>query len=153
METIDSWLDASEVRRLADRLLTPIPQSGQPHAHVVPETVGISDISRQLGTFRSWMREQVGARHAFLLHGDSEVIFDDSGKSRFSNLARGFTVSAWFNQSTPRSLRVQIAPGTLLEIIPVEHHGRRYALGAVVDVPLKPESLRVIIESLQGQLV
>lgn len=162
MESIDPWLDATEVRRLADRLLAPAqqaapapvaPSAPSPFREVkdAPPAPSESELARKLGPFRAWMREQVGARHVFLLEGDDEVIFDDSGHAKLANLARGFVTAAW-RHATARSLQLKIGAASVLEIIPVEQHGRRFALGAVIAVPLKKEAVRVIAESLQGQL-
>lgn len=153
MESIDPWLDATEVRRLADRLLSPVQAAAVSAARVVPEAVHVeSELARRLGPFRTWMREQVGARHVFLLEGDDVLVFDESGRANLSKLARGFVSAAWRGEQSARSLQLKIGAVGVLEMIPVEHRDRRFALGAVVDVPLKKEAVRVISESLQGQL-
>lgn len=94
------------------------------------------------------MRREFAAAGVFILDGEGAVIFDDGPHERLHFLARSMAQASRRPGARTGNVHVKIGAATTLELIPVEAARGFLVLGAVVPVPMPPESVRVVMEAL-----
>lgn len=98
--------------------------------------------------FRDWMRHNFSATGIFILDREGSVIFDESNHGRLHFLARSLALASRRPGASPGNVHVKIGAGATLEVIPVETAYGCLVLGAVVQEPLDPASVRSVMDAL-----
>ncbi len=169
MDPINPWLDPTEVRRLAERLLYPAHESAMtatdagfdeafigyatPHATRSPtpppvEETGDESPLDRITRFRDWVRKYFSATGVFVLDHKGMVIFDESSHGRLHFFARSLVLASRRPATSLANVRIKIGAGSILEIIPVETVHGGLILGAVVPDALDPASVARIMDAL-----
>jgi hypothetical protein len=127
---------------------TPI-TAAPPRAETLEPPAGVSEPS-QLGIkrFRDWMHQEFSATEVFILDGEGEVIFDESGHGRLHFLARSLALESRRPGWSGGHVRLKISADATLEIIPAESAHRRLVLGAVVPQALAAATVVTVMAAL-----
>ena len=169
MNSIDPWLDPTEVRRLAAQLLSPThpPTMTATDAGFDSAFIGyaahddespitpppVQDAASEpppdrFTRFRDWLHQQFSATGVFILDHEGSVIFDDSRHRRLHFLARSVALSSHRPDAAQCHVRVKIGVEAILEIIPVQTADSYWVLGAVVAESLDPASSALVRDAL-----
>jgi hypothetical protein len=169
MDPINPWLDPTEVRRLAERLLYPAHESAMtatdagfdeafigyatPHATQPPTPPPVKETGDEsphdrIIRFRDWMREHFSATGVFILDHKGTVIFDESSHGRLHFFARSLALASRRPAASLSNVRIKIGAGSILEIIPLETVHGDLVLGAVVPDALDSISVARIMAAL-----
>lgn len=100
--------------------------------------------------FRDWLRQEFSATGIFILDREGVVLFDEGSHGRLHFLARSLALESRRPGPPTGNVRVKIAAGATLEVIPVGTAYGFFVLGAVVPEALSPASVTAVMEALAG---
>lgn len=81
MDLINQWLDPSEIRRLAEKLLTPLAIASDHHIQAKPEEITKNSplhdncLLEQLSILCDWAQQSFPIKEIYLLNADAEMVF------------------------------------------------------------------------------
>jgi len=170
MNPIDTWVDTDEIRRLAQRLVTPAKQTtpsakesgfgdgfvgfAEIPSETAPLTTPVSALALKLPStdspaFKSlsnWLHAHCAATAVFVINLEGQVLFDeDSTHLHFA--ARGMALN-WKIRDAVKPVRLLVHAGQFLELVPVNHAQGRLILGIVVPQALQASTLSTIREKI-----
>ena len=169
MNPINLWLDPTEVRRLAEQLMSPSEKptmtatdagfdsafigyaASDEEPPVTPPSVqqtASEPPHDRFTRFRDWLHQRFSATDIFILDHDGTVIFDESRHGRLHFLARSVALASLRTGNSPRNVHVKIGVEAILEIIPIATADSYLVLGAVVTDSLDPASNVLIRDAL-----
>jgi hypothetical protein len=171
MDSIYPWLDATAVRRLADRLMNPDLRSTStatangagpdggfegyalsntapvPAPEATPPIIAEPPFE-EVSSFCDWMREQYSATGLFILDHQGTVIFEESPQGRWHFVAQKAALASG-QPNSATSLRLKISATATLEIISVNTDDGGRVAGAVVLTALDPADVTAVQAELQ----
>lgn len=103
----------------------------------------------RMARFRAGLHHQFAAKGVFVLDKEGAVIFDEGDHSRLHFMARSLAMAARKNSDGPGNVHVKVGSTTTLEVIPVETVFGRMVLGLLMEQPLPPSAVPLIIQTLQ----
>ena len=143
--------EGAEVAAVAAELTEVTPVSSAGLSTFPPVAAPFVD---RLGPFGNWLRGTVGARSYFLLDRGGGVLIDEVQSSKLHQVARtlaqaAYTANRVAGTVAVGNLHIKIAPGTVLEVVPVNTCHGPLILGIIVPHPLNSGHAGAAAHALQ----
>lgn len=175
MDPINPWLDAAEVRRLAERLLLPARPAAPairsveipPPLPIIsapiskPQVVEVQNVvlaekivqkedsfSAILIRFRQWLADEFSAKGIFILDGEGSVIFDESGNTSLHAVAHDLALASRKSGEEPLNIRLPVGAHWSFEIILTEADAHSFSLAAIFPTVLAESDVQLIKDGL-----
>ncbi len=143
--------EGSEATAVAAELTEVAPLSS---AGISPLPAGTARFMDGLGPFGAWLRRAIGARSYFLLDRGGDVLIDEVQSNKLHQVAQtlaqaSYTANRAAGTVAVGNLHIRIAPGTVLEVVPVNTRHGTLILGVIVPQPLNPGHVEAAAHALR----